>query len=260
MAVRWRILLRASGVMIPFWILLRLHYMAFFFNTFMPGGAGGDIIKAVYVTQHSTQKAEAATVVLIDRVVGLVGLLVMAGGVVLLNYRELYGVAPQVGAISLGLTILFAVFFSTWLRRLVRYEAVLERLPRSEVLKKVDGALVALWQKKPRLAAALALTISLQFMEVIGVWLAGQALGLSKATFVHYVAFVPIGYLVNALPISFGGIGLMEGAYLKLFRDAGAATATQGFALAVLARAIVVGWSLLGALSALFPPETTRSC
>jgi len=90
------LLLLASGVNIPFWILLRLHYMAFFFNTFMPGGAGGDIIKAVYVTQHSTQKAEAATMVLIDRVVGLVGLLVMAGGVVLLNYQELQGIALQV--------------------------------------------------------------------------------------------------------------------------------------------------------------------
>jgi uncharacterized protein (TIRG00374 family) len=260
LAVRWRFLLRASGVVIPFWILVRLHYMSFFFNMFLPGGAGGDIIKAVYVTQHSTQKTEAATVVLVDRVVGLVGLLVMAGGVVLLNYQTLHGIALQVGAISLALALLFAIFFSTWLRRLIRYEAVLEKLPRSEVLKKVDGALVALWRKKPRLAAALALTMSLQFMEVIGVWLAGQALGLSKASFVHYVAFVPIGYLVNAVPISFGGIGLMEGAYLKLFRDAGVATATQGFALAILGRAIVVGWSLLGALSALFPPEATRSC
>jgi uncharacterized protein (TIRG00374 family) len=260
MAVRWRILLLASGVTIPFWILLRLHYMAFFFNTFMPGGAGGDIIKAVYVTQHSTQKAEAATMVLIDRVVGLVGLLLMAGGIVLLNYQELHGIALQVGAISLTLAIVFVLFFSAWLRRLVRYDAMLEMLPRSEVLKKVDRALLGLWHQKPRLAAALALTLGLQLMEVVGVWLAGHALGLSKARFVHYVAFVPIGYLFNALPISFGGIGLMEGAYLKLFRDAGVATATQGFALGVLARIIVVGWSLVGAVSALFPPETSRSC
>src|SRR5579859_895936 len=35
MAVRWRLLLRASGVDVPFWTLVRLHYMAFFFNTFM---------------------------------------------------------------------------------------------------------------------------------------------------------------------------------------------------------------------------------
>jgi glycosyltransferase 2 family protein len=259
MAVRWRLLLVASGVSVPFWILVRLHYLAFFFNTFMPGGAGGDIIKAVYVTRHSSQKAEAATMVLIDRVVGMIGLLVMAGGVVIFNYDELRNVALQIGVISFALVALGVLFFSASFRKLVRYEAVIERLPKSEALKKVDRALLALRKKKGDLAAALALTIALQFLEVVGVWFAGRSLGLHKATFVHYVAFVPIGYLVNALPISFGGIGLMEGAYLKLFRDAGVATATQGFMLGVLARLIVVGWSLAGALSALFPPERAET-
>jgi uncharacterized protein (TIRG00374 family) len=255
MAVRWRILMLASGVTIPFWILVRLHYMSFFFNTFMPGGAGGDIIKAVYVTRHSEQKAEAATMVLIDRVVGLVGLLAMAGTVVLFDYRELSGIAVQVGGISLALMVLFVLYFSASFRKLVRYESIIERLPRSEVWKRIDAALIALLKKKRELALAFALTVGLQLAEVAGIWLAGHALGLYKASFVHYVAFVPIGYLFNSIPISFGGIGLMEGAYLKLFRDAGVATATQGFMLGVLARLIVVGWSLVGALSALFPPE-----
>jgi uncharacterized protein (TIRG00374 family) len=255
MAVRWRLLLVASGIEVPFFVLLRLHYMAFFFNTFMPGGAGGDIIKAVYVTRHSAQKAEAATMVLIDRVVGLVGLLAMAGTVVLLDYGELHGIAAQVGTISIAIIAMFGLYFSAWFRKLIRFEALIERLPRSEVLKKIDAALWGLRAQKRALAAAFTLTVALQLLEVLGVWLAGQALGLSKARFVHYLAFVPIGYLFNALPISFGGIGLMEGAYLKLFRDAGVATATQGFMLGVLARVIVVGWSLVGVLSALFPPE-----
>jgi uncharacterized protein (TIRG00374 family) len=255
MAVRWRVLMLASGVTIPFWILVRLHYMSFFFNTFMPGGAGGDIIKAVYVTRHSEQKAEAATMVLIDRVVGLVGLLVMAGTVVLVDYDELHGIAAQVGGISLALVVMFVLYFSSSFRRLVRYDAVIERLPRSEVWKRIDAALLALLKKKRELGLAFALTVALQLAEVAGIWLAGRALGLYKASFVHYLAFVPIGYLFNAIPISFGGIGLMEGAYLKLFRDAGVASATQGFMLGVLARLIVVGWSLVGALSALFPPE-----
>ena len=255
MAVRWRLLLVASGIRVPFWILVRLHYMAFFFNTFMPGGAGGDIIKAVYVTRHSSQGAEAATMVLIDRVIGMAGLLVMAGAVVSFNYDELKGVALEIGVVSLALIALFALFFSTAFRRLIRYDAIIERLPRSEVWKRVDAALLGLGQKKGRLLAALGLTICLQLIEVVGVWLAGQALGLRRASFIHYLAFVPMGYLFNALPLSFGGIGLMEGAYLKLFRDAGVATATQGFMLGVLARLIVVGWSLVGALSAFFPPR-----
>jgi hypothetical protein len=225
----------------------------------MPGGAGGDIIKAVYITRHSSQKAEAATMVLIDRVIGMVGLLVMAGAVVSLHYDELRGVALEIGVVSLALTALFALFFSAGFRRLVRFDAIIERLPRSEVWKRVDAALLALRQRKSQLFAALGLTIGLQLVEVVGVWIAGQALGLHRARFIHYLAFVPVGYLFNALPLSFGGIGLMEGAYLKLFRDAGVATATQGFMLGVLARLIVVGWSLVGALSALFPPQEAKA-
>jgi hypothetical protein len=51
----------------------------------------------------------------------------------------------------------------------------------------------------------------------------------------------------------------MEGAFLTLFRDAGVATATEGFMLGVLARLLVVGWSVFGALSALFPPERAET-
>ena len=254
MAVRLRLLLSAGGVTVPFWTLVRLHYLGFFFNTFMPGGAGGDIIKAVYLARHSPRKAEGATMVLIDRVVGVFGLLIMAGGVVLADYRELQGIAVQVGTISLILTGGFALFFSATFRRLVRFETLIARLPRADVIAKADAALYGLRDRKGLLVSALALTLALQLLEVIGVSFAGQAVGIHRATFAHYLAFVPIGYLVNALPISFGGIGLMEGAYLKLFHDAGVATATQGFMLGVLARLVVIAWSLVGALSAIFPP------
>jgi uncharacterized protein (TIRG00374 family) len=259
MAVRWRTLLVASGISVPFSTIVRLHYMAFFLNSFMPGGAGGDIVKAVYVTRHSEQKAEAATMVLIDRVVGVIGLLLMAGVVVLFEYEKMSGIALQIGAIALVLALGTVLFFSSPFRRLIRYDWLLTRLPKSEVLRRVDGALYGMKDKKGALAATLGLTIGLQFLEVVGVFFAGGALGMEKATFAHYLVFVPIGYLFNAIPLSFGGIGIMEGAYLKLFHDAGVATAAQGFMLGVLARLIVVGWSLPGAVSALFPPARERS-
>jgi hypothetical protein len=169
------------------------------------------------------------------------------------------GVAAPIGALSLALTAGFALFFSAGFRRLVRYEALLARLPRADVLGRIDAALYRLRSQKGPLLAALALTVGLQLLEVIAVSFAGRSLGLGRATFSHYLAFVPIGYVVNALPISFGGVGLMEGAFLTLFRDSGAATATQGFMLAVVARLMVVAWGLFGAVSALFPPDRAQA-
>jgi hypothetical protein len=255
MAVRLQLLLLASGVHVPFFTLVRLHYLGFFFNSFMPGGAGGDIVKAVYLMRHSTEKETAATMIFIDRVVGLVGLLLMGGSVVLFASEGLGGVGLEIGAVSLALGFGSVLFFSAWFRKVIRYDAIISRLPRAAILKKVDAALLSLRERKGAIAAALSLTVALQLLEVFGLYVAGGALGLHRAKFAHYLAFVPIGYLANSIPISFGGVGLMEGAFLKLFRDAGVASATQGFMLGVLARFIVLVWSLLGAVSALFPPR-----
>ncbi|HMI85048.1 MAG TPA: lysylphosphatidylglycerol synthase domain-containing protein, partial [Polyangiaceae bacterium] len=215
---------------------------------------GGDIIKGVYLLRHSTHKEAAATMIFIDRVIGLMGLLFLGGTVVLFANERIEGVGWEIGAVSLALGFGSIAFFSAWLRKLIRYDAIISRLPRAAIFKKVDDALLSLRDRKAAIAAALAITIALQLLEVVGLYLAGGALGLHRAKFAHYLAFVPIGYLANSIPISFGGLGLMEGAFLKLFRDAGVASATQGFMLGVLARMIVLVWSLLGALSALFPP------
>jgi uncharacterized protein (TIRG00374 family) len=256
MAVRWRILLAAAGVTVPFWILIRLHYLGFFFNTFMPGGTGGDIIKAVYVTRHSSQKTEAATLVLIDRIIGLVGVLMMSAAVVVFDYRDVSGIALEVGVISLSLTTSFVLFFPlpSEARSIRRHHREAAKVGRPEE-GRPRATLLAKNKKADLFGALVHHPIGLQLVVMVAVWCAGHALGIHKAKFIHYVAFVPIGYLFNALPISFGGVGLMEGAYLKLFRDAGVATATQGFMVGVLVRLISLGWSLLGAVSALFPPE-----
>jgi glycosyltransferase 2 family protein len=254
MAVRLQVLLVATGVHVPFFTLVRLHYLGFFFNSFMPGGAGGDIIKAVYLLRHSAEKEMAATMIFIDRVIGLVGLLLLGGTVVLFASERIEGVGFEIGAVSLAIGVGSVVFFSAWFRKLIRYDAIIARLPRAGILKKVDAALLSLRNHKGAVGAALSITLVLQLMEVFGLYLAGGALGLHRAKFTHYLAFVPIGYVANAIPISFGGVGLMEGAFLKLFRDSGVGTATQGFMLGVLARIIVLLWSLVGAVSALFPP------
>jgi len=254
MGVRLQILLVASGVHVPLFTLLRLHYMGFFFNSFMPGSAGGDIVKAVYLVRHSKEKETAATMVFIDRVIGLTGLLLMGGTVVLFDPEHIPGVGFEIGSVSLVLGVGTIVFFSAWFRRLIRYEAIIARLPRAAILKKVDAALLSLREHKTAVFAALALTVALQIVEVVGLYIAGTGIGIERAKITHYLAFVPIGFLANSLPISFGGLGLIEGAFLKLFRDAGVATAAQGFMLGLLTRIIVLLWSLLGAISALFPP------
>ncbi|MDA0842098.1 MAG: lysylphosphatidylglycerol synthase transmembrane domain-containing protein, partial [Planctomycetota bacterium] len=70
-ALRWYLLLKAQGIRISYWNSLRLTFVGIFFNTFMPGGTGGDLVKAYYVWDSGSKRAAAVTTVFLDRVIGL---------------------------------------------------------------------------------------------------------------------------------------------------------------------------------------------
>jgi uncharacterized membrane protein YbhN (UPF0104 family) len=80
-SVRWRILLQAYGAPhVPtLGSLVRLNYIGFFYNTCLPGGVGGDVVRG-YASRAAFGDegvTGAGAVVLVDRVLGLVGLLLV---------------------------------------------------------------------------------------------------------------------------------------------------------------------------------------
>jgi len=77
-AVRWWFLLRAQAIHIDLLATFRLHFLGLFYNNVMPSSVGGDLLKAWYVTKHTDRRLEGALSVVVDRVVGLVGMVAMA--------------------------------------------------------------------------------------------------------------------------------------------------------------------------------------
>ena len=80
LACRWVLLLRVQGVFISQFQAIRLTYMGLFYNNFMPGAVGGDLLKGWYITHHSEKhrRVEAAVTVFVDRIVGLIGMILVA--------------------------------------------------------------------------------------------------------------------------------------------------------------------------------------
>jgi uncharacterized protein (TIRG00374 family) len=68
---RWGYLVRAIGL--PFTVLdsLRLGFVGFFCNTFLPGSVGGDLIKAYYMAREHDRRTRAIATIIVDRIVGL---------------------------------------------------------------------------------------------------------------------------------------------------------------------------------------------
>src|SRR5207249_2923529 len=69
--VRWYVLVRA--VNLPFRLLdaFRLGFIGLFFNTFLPGSVGGDIIKAAFLAREQDRRTVAVATVIMDRAIAL---------------------------------------------------------------------------------------------------------------------------------------------------------------------------------------------
>lgn len=87
--VRYYLLLFALNFRFRFVEVVRICMIGAFFNTFMLGGVGGDVVKLAYVARSHGRRAAAVASVMVDRVMGLMGLMSLGGGAMLLGYRQL---------------------------------------------------------------------------------------------------------------------------------------------------------------------------
>ncbi len=69
--VRWYILVRAVDLPFTLFNAWRLGLVGFFFNTFLPGAVGGDIVKAAFLAREHDRRTVAVATVIMDRVIAL---------------------------------------------------------------------------------------------------------------------------------------------------------------------------------------------
>src|SRR5437763_14136152 len=71
-AFRWRALLADRGLHVPIVKLTQLYFIGQFFNTFLPTGFGGDVVRVVELARYGVSKAESVSTVFLDRMSGLI--------------------------------------------------------------------------------------------------------------------------------------------------------------------------------------------
>lgn len=250
-SMRLKLLLTIQNVAFSFWQTLWVTFAGNFIIFALPLGApGGDTVKAFYIARDTPHKHEAVTAVFFDRLIGVVGLLLMSGVVVLLDWDNpafvVWGrVVVCMILISAAVT---AVYFSRRLRRWLRFEQMVAALPMAAHLQRIDRAVFLFRQHLGRVLACFLLTALLQGTCVITYFFAGWALGLDGGkgwgAFPIYLAYTPISLLTGALPI-----GVMEVTFRQLFSDAAQLGPPEAaVSLSVLGRLIQFVWALPGIL------------
>jgi len=255
--LRWWLLLRSQSIFIGFWAAVRLYFLGWFYNNFMPGSVGGDLLRAWYVTRHTDKKFEAVLSVFVDRVIGLTSTLVIAAFFYLLFIREQGKAIPfesRIGFLKLVLfwaIIVIAAFFCVLLlhkrgRSLPAKAWAYIRVPTVRMIIKFKDAFVIYCRKPLTILAVFGLTVFLQLLTITGFWFLGRNMGI-QAGIKYYYVFFTLAWVLGAVPVSIAGAGVVEGLLASLFFTVAGVAKDAASALALCQRAVWMLASLPGA-------------
>lgn len=265
-AMRWWWLLRVNRLDVTPFEAWRFTWIGVFFNNFVPGQTGGDVVKAVYIVKHCQggNRVAAGVSVLVDRILGLGSLAMLAALVVLFALERFRDLAIGIWGVLLGVLLLGCIAFSRRLRRMVGLDALLKRLPLFGLLKKIDQAIYFYRGHTLGIALWMVVGMASHVLSVMSVALIGRAMSLGMPTFEYFV-LVPIINIVSAIPLGPNGWGVGEALFGHLFATYGAGFVaaaeaakvmyTRGVALSILYRIHLTLWSLLGGALLLLEPD-----
>jgi uncharacterized protein (TIRG00374 family) len=246
--VRWRMLLRVQGIHLGGYPATWITASGMFFNAFLVGATGGDVVKAWYVAQAAPeQKARAVLSIAVDRLIGMAGLLALATVMTLTNLPLLMDqpqTRPLAWAILASLPcvgVAIALFsLRKWLGSLPGFSHAWHYMPFKKTLVQLSESYEEYGARPGVLLAALGLSVLVHVSVVVVAWFVGLALGVERLGIGSFLVYCPLINAFSAIPISVGGLGLRETAFLFFFSDVGGLAKDQAVALSLVFWAVSV--------------------
>lgn len=214
MAYRWQIVLRLYGVFSKYWNLLSIVFISNSVGHLLPGGIGVDVVRSYQLSKQEGVVAGIVASVFIDRVVGLLSMLLVAFVAALLGF--LFNDLSLIYAVLTGGGIV--AFFAMYSLRSVLAGIQYDRFISKGPLKIACGAFgkfvkslsdVSLPNKI--VLKLLILSTLVQMIRVLVFFLVFLALDV-QLEFTLLMVFIPLLFIVMLMPVSIGGLGVREGA------------------------------------------------
>jgi uncharacterized protein (TIRG00374 family) len=228
---RWILLLRARGIAISTGEAVRLFLISSFVGSFLPAGIGADAARAYGLSRDAATGSDAVASVAVDRLLGVLSLVVMAVVGVLAwtpQGRSDWRIAGAIVTVAIACG---AVFWANELIRWIipnhRHDGFLTRR-----LLKVTDAVGRYRSHRGVLLHVMAWSIVVQVLRVTQAYLLGVGLGMT-VPYAYFLLFMPLGLLLLLLPISISGFGAPQAGFVWMLRPLGVPDA-QSFALSTL--------------------------
>lgn len=252
-AWRWNLLLEAQNVQLPFRRLTSSFLIATFFNNFLPSNIGGDVVRVADTASAAGSKTLATTVVLIDRGIGLLGLVLIAAVGATAGTR-LADAAGPAGPVLLwagfAIAILVAVPLLLVPHGLARALNPLRKLHPEwvdERLARLTAALARFREAPGALGACFAGAVFVQ--AVLVVFYLAIALSMRiPVSFAELAVVVPVSFILQMVPISLNGFGVREATFGFYFSRLGLPL-ESALLVSFMGAALIMLFSLSGAIA-----------
>jgi hypothetical protein len=249
---RWRLLLNAQHLDVPAGRLLNSYLVATFFNNFLPSNIGGDVIRIRDTAPQAGSKTLATTVVLMDRGLGLLGLLTVAA--VGTSVASRIGGRPPVLASMLWLALAGGVAVSAAAVMLpggvARLLGPLRRVHQewvSERIGRLTGALTRFRSAPGALVTCLLGAVLVQAVLVAFYAAIVHSMNIPVSAW-HLAVIVPISFVVQMAPVSLNGFGVREATFTYYFSRIGLPI-ESALVVSFMGAGLIILFSLSGAVA-----------
>ena len=252
MAWRWQRLLQASGIGDRLGWLTRAYLVSYTAGQILPTSLGGDAVR-IYETsrRHPGQAGRIAGSVVLERALGGAATLALAAvGFLLALGRYDVGAYLWIELVFVvGTAFLAVALFSRRVRPALKLAVpLLRRLWLERPVRSLYEGMHAYRAHAALLLGVFALTLAVQAVRILAVWLSGEAVGIELSPRPYYV-MGPLLFLVMLVPFTVNGLAVREAFFVSflgnLAVDANAAFAAGFLFFLVTLAAALPGGAIL---------------
>lgn len=221
--MRWRSLVRAFQIPFTPGEALRLGFLGYLLNFISFGSVGGDLFKAILVAKDRPQRRpEAVASVLLDRAIGLLGLVLLAS-MSLIAFSgsglptPLIVIRDWATAVALAslVALLTAIYAGAWFDRLIDWGSGIPVVGKA--LARMARALRLLRHQHLTLLGVIVASVGVHTLLAFSIYLISCGAYTECPSFADHLMVVPPALAAGALPLAPGGLGYQEAAIAKLF-------------------------------------------
>ena len=248
--IRWQLFLKMLHLQVPLAETTRLFFIGAFFNQFLPGTTGGDVVRVLYLMkEHPEHRTAGFLSVAVDRLLAMLVLVAM-GLAFAWGRAEWFAQSLTVGnTMKIFAIILFTMALGLAASFVLTKRDLVERLPTGMPFREAIVKLSTLWQlcienrREALLGAFYTIPMLVTFFAAF--YFVARAF-TPKVDFLDMMSIMPLVTAVSSLPISLNGIGVREALLDELLHELCGVAKGTGMLVSITGMVVYLIWGLPG--------------